>query len=110
MGAVLLAASLVLVSCSGSASPTPAHTPSTDRIVFQSNQSVILTDQGATYQLTARVETASGVPVTEPPRWSSDAPDQVSVSPTGLLTAKTGTGSATITVSAFGAPSGVADQ
>jgi hypothetical protein len=68
-------------------------------ITFTSDRSVILPRPGSAYQLVASAGSGGAV------RWKSSDPQAVSVSSTGLVTALTPSGSATITAAAPGAAS-----
>jgi hypothetical protein len=105
IGVVAICAS-VLASCSGATPSTSSRRASGLRVVFISDQSVVLSGIGAEFQFTAKVEhqQESGV-VAEAITWRSSAPDQVSVSSSGLATAHVALGSATIYASAGGAQS-----
>ena len=86
--------------------PRPAGPASGNTIAFTSDQSIVLTKAGQTFQFTAVLENASHQVQPGQLQWSSDTPNQVDVSASGKVTAKTDLGSANIMVTS----PGVADQ
>ena len=108
--AVLVVTALVLAACSRTSPPRVSVSQKTTKshIIFVSDQSVILSRSGATYHFVAHVKSESNQVVHEAILWHSSAPDQVSVTQAGVATARTTTGSATITVRASGAQAQVA--
>jgi hypothetical protein len=105
MTAAGLAAGATVTACTSQSSASPPARPTAARIVFLSDQSVILTGRNAKYHLSVRVESDSHQTLSVPVRWRSSAPGQVAVNAAGTAVAKVGTGSATIFVSAPGAHS-----
>lgn len=112
---VVLAGSAALTSCTSSSSPgsTPSSlsssltspsalhgTAAAGRIVFVSDQSVILAGRSRKFRFIVKVEARSGQVLHVPVQWRSSAPGQVEVTPDGTATAMVDTGSATIFVSA----------
>ena len=79
------------------------------RVVITSDQSVILPQQGSTYQFAAVVKDATGAAVDLPITWQSSASAAVSVSSAGLATAVKLPASAVVTASATGATPASAD-
>jgi hypothetical protein len=101
--AAAVTAGFAVTACSSHSSANPQARPTAERIVFVSDQSVILPGRDAKYRFSVRVETASSRVLNVPVRWQSSAPEQVAVSADGVAVARAGTGSATIFVSADGA-------
>lgn len=104
-----VAAALLVSSCGGGGGASgvlphaPGHSGSVeDHIVITSDASIILANTGATYQFAAQIENPSGAAVSGSLSWSSSDPSVASVSQSGLVTAQTSLGSATITISSPG--------
>jgi hypothetical protein len=83
--------------------PIPMHKASGPQIVFTSDQSVILTSKGSSYQFVAHVETQPHHISSEPLQWSSSDPSLVGVDSMGNATAESNLGSASLFVTAAGA-------
>jgi hypothetical protein len=98
-----LAAGIAVPACSSHSGAKPQARSTAARIVFVSDQSVILPSRNAKYHFSVRVESASHRVLNVPVRWRSSAPGQVAVNAAGIAVARVDTGSATIFVSAAGA-------
>ncbi len=83
---------LAVCGCGGSG----GGTSSPSSILFTSDQSVILPSMGSTYQFAAMAGSGRAI------SWTSSDPQTVSVSPSGLVTAKAQSGSATISLATEG--------
>ena len=73
------------------------------KVVITSDVSVVLDKKDATYKFTAEVRDASGNVLDSPISWESSNPTELSISSSGLVTAREALGSTTITASSPGA-------
>jgi hypothetical protein len=113
VGAALVIGASPVVAQAGRISRVGArHRPfsgSTLTVVLLGGQPPVLTRPGATVKLNAEVTKGSVVVTSAKISWSSSDPSAVSVSSSGLVTARVSPGSATIAITSPGADGAVAD-